>query len=524
MRVDDWQACILLDGEVVGAGVLISDRHVLTCAHVVGDREPSADPGKPGLGLEVDFPLRRSVGRIGARVAADGWFPPLGEDGDIAILELTDPVAIPSAALEPAAGRLGHRVRVVGYPAGFGPKGVWVSAVIAETAAPESDWVQLDALATRGLHVEHGFSGGGVIDAEDDRVVGIITTFHKREDSGVSWMLPTEAIARYWQPLADRVETADGVFTIAPLHATAVAVCAPWRDSHEITSVVRPGRVIRRWWDWRDGWRHWYDAQFPGTAADLTVFCRLEGEMDCVVAEMNGRVWRTSRRGDTWEDWEMLTIPDAYAADAKAPERLIASPVVTRVASVSADPRHAEIFAVTGAGELVHCWHWSEREDAEETWSGWHLFDTPSPIADVSATSTRPGHQTCVVTDIYGRVWRSSHSDGPWSAWHRMWVPYITRSPAIVRLAAASKATGHQEIFAVTAAGELINSWKWNDEEWSAWENRFRTPGTVADVAAAAQPDGVYECVIAGTEGQLWLAQFNDKTYWSEFAPFRSRR
>jgi S1-C subfamily serine protease len=102
---------------------------------------------------------------------------------------------------------------------------VGTSARIAETAAPESDWVQLDAVG--GPHIERGFSGGGVVDVEDDSVVGIITTFHKGERAGVSWMLPTEAIARYWPRLADRVETTDGVFTIAPLHASAVAVCAP---------------------------------------------------------------------------------------------------------------------------------------------------------------------------------------------------------------------------------------------------------------------------------------------------------
>lgn len=40
-RVEDWRARILLDSQVVGAGVLISDRHVLTCAHVVDDGESS---------------------------------------------------------------------------------------------------------------------------------------------------------------------------------------------------------------------------------------------------------------------------------------------------------------------------------------------------------------------------------------------------------------------------------------------------------------------------------------------------
>jgi hypothetical protein len=277
--------------------------------------------------------------------------------------------------------------------------------------------------------------------------------------------------------------------------------------------------VIRRWWDRLGGWRHWYDAHFPGTAADLTVFSHFESEMDCVAADVHGRVWCTSRRNEEWSEWKTLTIPDANPPDASRPDQLIASPVVTRVASVSAGPGHAEIFAVTGAGELVHRWHWSASQNAEEAWSDWHLFKTDSLVTDVSAVSSDPGRMTCVIADIHGRVWRS-HSDGRWSSWHRMWVPYLTRSPAVVRLAAASKATGHQEIFAVTSAGELINCWKWNNADWSPWTRDFQTPGAVTDVAAAAQADGVYECAITGTEGQLWLARFDDRTYWPPFEPF----
>lgn len=197
---------------------------------------------------------------------------------------------------------------------------------------------------------------------------GIINTFHKGVQAGVSWMLPAEAIARYWPPLADRVETADSVFTIGPLHAAAVAACTPWQDSHEVTAVVSPGRMILRWWNWRDGWLHWCDAQFPDTAADLNVFSRVEGEMDCIAADGHGRVWRTSRRSEQWDEWEALDIPDANPPGASLPDQLIASSPVTRVASVSAGPGHAEIFAVTVAGELVHRWHWWENEEAEETW------------------------------------------------------------------------------------------------------------------------------------------------------------
>lgn len=65
------------DGAVLGAGVLLGTRHVLTCAHVLF---PSDDLGTedtpPDINVVIDFVGLRKVSSARARVATDGWVPP----------------------------------------------------------------------------------------------------------------------------------------------------------------------------------------------------------------------------------------------------------------------------------------------------------------------------------------------------------------------------------------------------------------------------------------------------------------
>lgn len=511
---EPWRARIWSPyGEVAGAGVLISEQHVLTCAHVVGfhGEQDSGRAPAPTSGIKIDFPSLRAPIECEAQVLEGGWFPQRGQDADIAILRLAEPVAIPNAVLRPSAGRVGHQLSVFGYTAN-NERGVRTWLRQGEAPAPGTDWVQLRADSPTDKRIERGFSGAGVVDAEDGAILGIIATFDEDVRAHVSWMLPTETIERYWPQLMSRVEIAERRFVIEPLHATAVTSCAPRRDSHEVSAVTVSGRLIRRRWDSGGTWSHWYDAAPPARPADLSAFSRAEGRMDCVTADEHGRLWHSSRRADRWGEWKAVRPPDTAQAGLR-----IASPVVTRVATVSTGPNHAELFAVTAAGELIHRWHWAQDGEADLKWSSWHLFKTGTRVCDVGAASTRPGRMLCVIADEYGRCWRATHDGDRWSAWEEpMRLPEHTKSPAIKRVAAASLAPGHHEVFAVTGAGELIHRWQWESSDWSDW-HAFETPEPVADVAAAAQGDGIYECLIAGTTGRLWHARFDSSTFWSSY-------
>src|ERR1700745_116388 len=70
-------------GKVSGAGYLVADRYVLTCAHVVADtlRIPQDSPEPPAAEVTLDFPLvapgRTLTGRVvcGLPVRPDGSAP-----------------------------------------------------------------------------------------------------------------------------------------------------------------------------------------------------------------------------------------------------------------------------------------------------------------------------------------------------------------------------------------------------------------------------------------------------------------
>src|SRR5215467_1093848 len=122
------------EGAVVGAGFLVSKKHLLTCAHVVlkalgnswNNDETSQDP------IILDFPLSSSGNLLTAHVIC--WQPiqanrnaSFTQIEDVAVLELSAPlpfVAKPPCLLV-ADNYWGHNFRAFGFPVGH-DDGVWV--------------------------------------------------------------------------------------------------------------------------------------------------------------------------------------------------------------------------------------------------------------------------------------------------------------------------------------------------------------------------------------------------------------
>ena len=81
VRVDDER------GTPCGAGVLLDDLHVLTCAHVVEDA--GAAPGGATDRVRISSAACRPEWIRTARVAPDSWVHKSGtRRGDVALLEL----------------------------------------------------------------------------------------------------------------------------------------------------------------------------------------------------------------------------------------------------------------------------------------------------------------------------------------------------------------------------------------------------------------------------------------------------
>jgi WD40 repeat protein len=194
------------NGAVAGSGFLVSDQHVLTCAHVVaqalGIREDS--PETPASELAVDFPLVAPGTTLRARVVC--WQPVQPSTAspdapeDIAVLELKGevPDGIRPGRLVAAEDVWGHAFRAFGFPVNY-DAGVWASGVLR--APQTSGWVQIEDVKSTGYVVAPGFSGTPVWDDQVDGVVGIVVVAERRAEVKAAFIIPSSKLVEAWPPL-----------------------------------------------------------------------------------------------------------------------------------------------------------------------------------------------------------------------------------------------------------------------------------------------------------------------------------
>ncbi|MCM1973714.1 trypsin-like peptidase domain-containing protein [Streptomyces sp. G1] len=185
------------DGEVAGAGFLVAEDVLVTCAHVV--RAAGAGAGEL---VRVVFPHMAGADGLEGRV--EEWRAPEAED--VAFIRLREPP--PSArvlSLGSAEGCGGHRVRSFGFPAqarqdghlGFGRVGGLLPASQNTNAL-----LQL----TEANDLTTGFSGGPVLDEMTGLVVGMVTEITAPDRFGrgqnIAYATPTEVLREVRPELA----------------------------------------------------------------------------------------------------------------------------------------------------------------------------------------------------------------------------------------------------------------------------------------------------------------------------------
>lgn len=173
----------------VGAGVLVAERLVLTCAHVVNsalgrERFTQDTPGQADT-VTLRLPHVAAGTDLTARVVREMWVPPraraVGRDpvepgrvpyfGDLAVLELT--AAAPDGA-EPAPF-LQHNY--AGETIALWASGNPLPTLRAVPRVSAPPWIALDVLG--GAQVTEGFSGGPLWDRERQAVVGLVAAVHR---------------------------------------------------------------------------------------------------------------------------------------------------------------------------------------------------------------------------------------------------------------------------------------------------------------------------------------------------------
>lgn len=169
----------------LGAGFLISDRLLLTCAHVVSAalRLPEKTTEIPTDEITLDFPLAAANKRLTARVTH--WKP----DQDMAWLELTasPPQEVTPVSILPAKNLWGHFFRAFGFPIGY-PHGVWASGVLRGPTG--ENWLQIEDIKGQGICVQPGFSGCLVWDENLDSVVGMVVAADRQLENRVAFAIP----------------------------------------------------------------------------------------------------------------------------------------------------------------------------------------------------------------------------------------------------------------------------------------------------------------------------------------------
>lgn len=190
------------EGAGHGLGLLVAEREIVTCAHVVNlargvSWEDAAHPAAPVL---VEFPFVAPGRRYTAEVTA--WRPP-GADGagDVAGLRLHDtpPDGATPCSLAEAEGLYGHRFAAFGITTTH-PTGVWVRG---EIRGPDVVG-NLQLHGSDGPRLSPGFSGAPVWDEEAQAVVGIVgrATIGRAAPGG--YCLPTRLLVEAWPWIEER--------------------------------------------------------------------------------------------------------------------------------------------------------------------------------------------------------------------------------------------------------------------------------------------------------------------------------
>ncbi|MFG3517028.1 nSTAND1 domain-containing NTPase [Streptomyces bobili] len=189
------------DGAVAGAGFLVAEGVVVTCAHVV-----AAAGGRPGAGVLLSFPHVENVDRVEGRVEGELWRA--AEDEDVAFIRLSSsPAGVRTLPLGSAEGTRGHQVRSFGFPAQAPPEGHFGFGVAGDTL-PGSYGRGAHLQLTSANDLTTGFSGGPVLDEVTGLVIGMLTEITAPDayerGQGIAYVTPTQVLREILPELGER--------------------------------------------------------------------------------------------------------------------------------------------------------------------------------------------------------------------------------------------------------------------------------------------------------------------------------
>ena len=186
------------DGRVVGAGFLVGERHILTCAHVISkalDLDGSTVDPPTGI-VSLNFPRLSPRTLLTATIVL--WCPPsIDGTGDLAGLELEHepPTGAERVRFASAENVWKHDFGILGFPEGY-DDGVWATGRLLRRQA--SNWIQIEDIKAQGIAVGPGFSGAPVWDEQLQGVVGMVVAASRPADTRTAFVIPLDVLATAW--------------------------------------------------------------------------------------------------------------------------------------------------------------------------------------------------------------------------------------------------------------------------------------------------------------------------------------
>ncbi|MFE6838535.1 trypsin-like peptidase domain-containing protein [Streptomyces sp. NPDC057705] len=189
------------DGNVAGAGFLVAEDLLATCAHVV--RAAGSGPGGP---VRLAFPHLEGAPVAEGQVLDEAWRAPEAEDVAFVRLGSTAP-RVAALPLGSAAGCRGHQVRSFGFPAQAPPGGHFGFGVAGELLpSTERRGTHLQLTAANDLST--GFSGGPVLDEVTGLVIGMLTEITAPDayerGQGIAYVTPAQVLREVLPELAEQ--------------------------------------------------------------------------------------------------------------------------------------------------------------------------------------------------------------------------------------------------------------------------------------------------------------------------------
>ncbi|WP_431933287.1 trypsin-like peptidase domain-containing protein [Nonomuraea jabiensis] len=181
--------------QTLGAGLLVSPNLVLTCAHVVRDKQE----------VRVAFLQagRQDLLDLSATVHMRGRWRSTGNEGDVAVLKLEHEVDIPPAQLRLMSASTSKYV-AHGFPWAHSTVGVPLTLAITADSL-NGEWQSLHVVTPHGEPPDEGFSGAAVYDDATGEVIGMITDYSPLT-KGTCRMLPIMSVRQHWEELDDLLD------------------------------------------------------------------------------------------------------------------------------------------------------------------------------------------------------------------------------------------------------------------------------------------------------------------------------